>query len=107
VNAYYKREFREKIREAAKDIAAAGSNRKKIEGILSGLMTESEARNIVTDDGTRPMILWVAEDVKTLRPRWSTAKCEAALADARKSLCDRGVEDGWEVLGYCIREFEG
>jgi len=43
-------------------------------------------------------IKWTAEDVKTLRPKWSDEKCADWLHDNRKVIEDRSIEMGWEVM---------
>ena len=41
---------------------------------------------------------WTAEDVKTLRPRWSLERCEKWLYENRKAISERSIELGWEVI---------
>ena len=43
-------------------------------------------------------VVWAAEDVKTLRPKWSLAKCEDFLARNDRHIQDRMCEQGWEVI---------
>jgi len=43
-------------------------------------------------------MFWTADDVKTLRPKWSMKKCEEVLSSVEGQLKDRIVERGWEVL---------
>ena len=43
-------------------------------------------------------VRWVAEDIKTLRPRWSLARCEEFLADIEKNLQGIMTERGWNVI---------
>ena len=43
-------------------------------------------------------VRWTPNDVKTLRPRWSLAKCEQFLAENEHNLQDRTIEHGWEVI---------
>lgn len=41
---------------------------------------------------------WCAEDVKTLRPKWSIKRCEEFLSRNEKYVRDRLTELGWEVM---------
>ncbi len=41
---------------------------------------------------------WRAEDVKTIRPKWSLKRCEEELGFIENRLQDRTIELGWEVL---------
>jgi hypothetical protein len=41
---------------------------------------------------------WRAEDVKTIRPKWSMKKCEEELGSIEKHLTGRLIELGWEVM---------
>jgi len=43
-------------------------------------------------------VVWLAEDVHTIRPTWTIEKCEEALSIAEKHLRDRTIEIGWTVL---------
>jgi len=103
---YRNTELKQKISAAVEQILAAGGSRKKITAILAELTTESEARRILTDDGVRPMILWVPEDLRSLRPQWPLSKCEEALIDIRRRLEDRSVELGWNVMGDLLGMWE-
>lgn len=48
--------------------------------------------------GFEVIIMWTAEDIKTLRPNWTDEQCEEALQGMEKHLCDRSVEFGWAVI---------
>jgi hypothetical protein len=43
-------------------------------------------------------IAWTANDVKTIRPRWSLKRCELELAKISKWLAEALIEHGWRVL---------
>jgi hypothetical protein len=43
-------------------------------------------------------VCWVADDVKTLRPKWSLKRCEEELNAIERDIQDRMVERGWSVL---------
>jgi hypothetical protein len=43
-------------------------------------------------------VTWTADDVQTLRPEWSTEKCEEWLEMNQRYIQDRLVELGWEVI---------
>ena len=43
-------------------------------------------------------VAWTAEDVKTLRPKWSLSKCEEWLQGNEGHVQDRSIELGWEVI---------
>lgn len=45
---------------------------------------------------------WTAEDVKSLRPKWSLKKCEAALSDIEGELTDRMTELGFETMDVLL-----
>lgn len=43
-------------------------------------------------------INWCAEDVKSVRPKWSDKKCLEAIDSVGKYLHDRSIEEGWQIL---------
>ena len=43
-------------------------------------------------------VYWTAEDVKSLHPRWSLARCEEELGEIERRIADRMSEAGWGVL---------
>lgn len=43
-------------------------------------------------------VKWAAEDIKTLRPRWSLARCEEFLASIEKNLEGLMTERGWAAI---------
>jgi len=43
-------------------------------------------------------VTWDAEDVKVLRPEWSTEQAENFLARNQSHIQDRLVELGWSVM---------
>jgi len=45
-------------------------------------------------------VSWCWEDVKTLRPDWSRARCEAFLQRNAKHIAEAMVSTGWDVLHY-------
>lgn len=45
---------------------------------------------------------WTAEDVKSLRPKWSLKKCEEALSDIEGELTDRMTELGFETMDVLL-----
>lgn len=47
-------------------------------------------------------VRWTAQDVKTLRPKWSLSRCEEFLARNEKYLEERLTELGWECLSTYI-----
>ena len=49
-------------------------------------------------NNTYAAVVWSAEDVKTLRPVWSTRRCEEFLARRERNIQDRVCELGWEVI---------
>ena len=51
-------------------------------------------------------IKWDTEDIQYLREDWDEAKVARAADYARKSLCDRSVEEGWEILAILLSMFE-
>jgi hypothetical protein len=56
---------------------------------------------------TYAKVAWTAHDVQTLRPRWTLAQCEQALADNEKYVQERLVELGWEVLDALLDHDQG
>lgn len=52
-------------------------------------------------------VRWTAEDVKTLRPKWSLERCEEFLARNEKYLAERLTEVGWEAMATYISMDEG
>ena len=43
-------------------------------------------------------VTWHAEDVKSLKPKWSLKKCNEWLEDNERHMQDRLIELGWEVM---------
>ena len=43
-------------------------------------------------------VVWTPDDIQTLRPEWTIARCEEFLSDSEGSIQDRTVELGWEVI---------
>lgn len=43
-------------------------------------------------------VTWSAEDVQSLREDWSIGQCAEWLEQHYKSLQDRMVESGWEII---------
>lgn len=50
------------------------------------------------EESYRPTIVWSAEDVQSLRPRWSIQKCQEWLGNNGKYIIDREIELGWDVI---------
>ena len=49
---------------------------------------------------------WHVEDIKSLRPKWSTAQAMDFLVRNEKWIADRLVELGWEVIETLIAQEE-
>lgn len=49
-------------------------------------------------NNTYASLVWTAQDIKTLRPRWSLFRCEAFLVRVERKIQDRLCELGWEVI---------
>lgn len=49
-------------------------------------------------EGTYADVRWTPRDVKTIRPRWSLARCEEELGSIERHAAGRICELGWEVL---------
>jgi len=49
---------------------------------------------------------WCADDVKTLKPRWSTKKCNEFLQNHSGHIIDAMITEGWLVIEHSIREDE-
>lgn len=43
-------------------------------------------------------IVWTADDIKGLRPKWSKRKCQDWLEENARRIEDRSIELGWEVI---------
>jgi hypothetical protein len=58
--------------------------------------------------GTKKLatVTWTAEDVQSLRPDWTTDKCEEFLEDNERRIQDRLIELGWEVIETLLGEDE-
>jgi hypothetical protein len=50
------------------------------------------------DTTTKVQVTWLPSDIQEVRPNWSLEKCEKWLDENRKSIHDRSVELGWEVI---------
>jgi len=51
-------------------------------------------------------IKWDTADIESLREDWDEDKVARAAAYAEKSMCDRSVEEGWEILAVLLSMFE-
>ena len=51
-------------------------------------------------------IKWDTADIESLREDWDEDKVARAADYARKSLCDRSVEEGWEILEILLDMYE-
>jgi hypothetical protein len=47
-------------------------------------------------------VAWTAEDVKSIRPKWSLKKCEEALSGIEGELTDRMTELGFETMDVLL-----
>ena len=47
---------------------------------------------------------WCAEDIKTLRPEWSTEQCEEFLEKHSGHIVDNMVADGWLTIECALRD---
>lgn len=45
-----------------------------------------------------PTIVWVPEDVMSLRPDWNYLEASYWLENNRKHIVDRSIEYGWTVI---------
>ena len=52
----------------------------------------------VPEEPYRPTIAWSAEDVQSLRPRWTIERCQNWLDGNGKYIVDREIELGWDVI---------
>ena len=50
------------------------------------------------ENNTEVTIKWKWNDIKTMRPNWTEDQCEEFLFDNRKSLQDRSIEIGWDII---------
>lgn len=48
------------------------------------------------------MVVWMAEDVKRLRPDWSLERCEDELGRILSRLAERLMELGWDALDILL-----
>lgn len=47
-------------------------------------------------------VIWVADDVKAIRPSWSMEKCEEELSNIERRLEEGMIMAGWQVLEGCL-----
>ena len=52
----------------------------------------------MTKQETYASVVWTAEDIKTLRSKWSTRRCTKFLLRSCATYLDRLVEQGWLVI---------
>lgn len=52
-------------------------------------------------------VVWVAEDIKTLRPKWTNQKCEDWLESNERHIQNRLVEFGWGVIEDLLGSDQG
>ena len=50
------------------------------------------------------VIRWSAEDVMSLRPDLTKEQAEELLMEVSRSLKDRSIEQGWEILETLVQE---
>ena len=50
------------------------------------------------DNKTFASVTWAAADIKALRPKWSSKKCETFLEDNERRIQDRMIEAGWAAI---------
>lgn len=55
---------------------------------------------------TYAKVEWTAEDIKILRPHWTTEQAEQFLQNNQKMIRDRLTELGWEVIETLLSEEE-
>jgi hypothetical protein len=48
-------------------------------------------------------VAWRAEDVQTLRPEWSTERCNQFLMDNEDDIQCAMIERGWDAISDLIR----
>jgi hypothetical protein len=48
--------------------------------------------------GYEVVITWEWEDLQSLRPSWTEDKCVETLIKISKTLKERSVEEGWDIL---------
>ena len=46
--------------------------------------------------------LWHADDIKTLRPRWSLKRCDDWLREHREKIKEMLVGHGWDVISFLL-----
>ena len=51
-------------------------------------------------------VVWTIEDVKTLRPKGSDARCHEFLAAHEPDIQERLIERGWDVLDDLLAQEE-
>ncbi len=51
---------------------------------------------------TYAKVFWTLEDVRSLKPNWSVKRTKEFLRLNEKSLTDRLIENGWEVIEAAI-----
>jgi hypothetical protein len=47
-------------------------------------------------------VSWTAEDVKTLRPSWTTEQCEDWLEKNASHIVDELITKGWDILDILL-----
>ena len=53
------------------------------------------------------VITWGWEDLQSLRPSWTEEKCVETLTKISKTLKDRSIEEGWDILRDLLSIVEG
>lgn len=59
---------------------------------------------MATEESFSVNIKWVPGDIQSLRPDWTPEQCESALHDMSRSLQDRSIEMGWDVIHTLLPE---
>jgi hypothetical protein len=97
-------EFHQWITDWCDAICAA---RPKCHGDMRNFDTYMDnCRAVETEPKLFAEVAWMASDVQSRRPNWSTEECEAFLAENNSVLAGRMVETGWEVID-CLLPTDG
>jgi len=97
---YFQANKDDAIEALGNEYFTASGEVERVEGIepLTAGEIDTLCENLNLGDNETVKIVWTAEDIWTLKPKWSLEKCDKWLMENRKAIQDRSIELGWEVI---------
>jgi hypothetical protein len=61
-------------------------------------------REIAAQHDVHALAGWMPEDIQTMRPEWTVARCREWLTDNQKWIVEAMVRDGWGAIEALLTE---